>query len=123
MSASNCVVDLNQLARYTGGDEAINAEVLRLFEAQTGEMVEKLQAILDACDAKSWREVTHTLKGAARGVGAFQFADAVAAAEPIDPVADRGNATLAFAAIKDGAEAVQAFIKTYLDAAASHRTS
>jgi len=115
MSARQCVVDLTHLARYTGGDEAINTEILRLFDAQTSEIVGRLQAILDARDAKSWREATHSLKGAARGIGAFSMADAAAFAEPIDPIKDRGNASLALAALKTRAEAVQAFIKDYLE--------
>ena len=115
MAARQCVVDLAHLARYTGGDEAINTEVLRLFDAQTSEIVGRLQTILDARDAKSWREATHALKGAARGVGAFAMADAAAFAEPIDPVKDRGNASLALAALKTSADAVQAFIKNYLE--------
>jgi HPt (histidine-containing phosphotransfer) domain-containing protein len=65
MSTSRNAVDLGHLARYTGGDEAINAEILRLFDSQISEMVGRLQAILDSCDTKSWKEVTHTLKGAA----------------------------------------------------------
>jgi len=72
---SRAAVDLTHLARYTGGDEAINTEVLRLFETQTSEIVARLQAILDARDAKSWKEATHTLKGAARGIGAFKLAE------------------------------------------------
>ena len=31
-------------------------------------------------DAKRWREITHTIKGAARGVGAFAMGEAAAAA-------------------------------------------
>jgi HPt (histidine-containing phosphotransfer) domain-containing protein len=115
MSGRQCVVDLTHLARYTGGDEAINAEVLRLFDTQASEIVGRLQAILDARDAKSWKEATHALKGAARGIGAFNMADAAAFAEPIDPVKDRGNASLALAALKTSAEAVQSFIKNYLE--------
>ena len=114
MSDRQSAVDLNHLARYTGGDEALNAEVLKLFEAQTSELVERLQAILDSRDTKSWKDITHTLKGAARGIGAFKMADAAALAEPIDPVRDRGNASLAIAALKTNASAVQAFIKAYL---------
>ncbi len=64
--------NLEHLARYTGGDASVNAEVMRLFDAQATELVARLQSILDARDAKSWKEVTHTLKGAARGIGAFQ---------------------------------------------------
>ena len=111
---SAAAVDLNHLARYTGGDEVLNAEILRLFEGQTSEMVARLQTILDSSDAKAWKEVTHTLKGAARGVGAFAFADAAAAAEPIDLVQDRSNAALAIAALKRRAEAVHSFISGYL---------
>jgi len=28
------VIDMDHLARYTGGDATLNAEILRLFEAQ-----------------------------------------------------------------------------------------
>jgi len=115
MSALRSVVDLDHLARYTGGDEAINAEILRLFDSQITEMVGKLQSILDSRDTKSWKEITHTLKGAARGIGAFDMADAAAFAEPIDPIKDRGNASVAIAALKGRSDAVRSFIKTYLD--------
>ncbi|MEI9930584.1 MAG: Hpt domain-containing protein [Rhizomicrobium sp.] len=68
---TTAAVDLTHLARYTGGDVALNAEILRLFDSQATELVDRLQTILAARDAKSWKEVTHTLKGAARGIGAF----------------------------------------------------
>lgn len=110
----HAVVDIDHLSRYTGGDEGLNAEVLRLFDSQTSELVDKLRTILDARDAKSWKEVTHTLKGAARGVGAFSLADAAAAAEPIDPIRDRGNASIAIQTLKVSSQAVQSFIKDYL---------
>ncbi len=111
--ASSAVIDLDHLARYTGGDEAVNAEVMRLFDAQANELVARLQAILDARDAKSWKEVTHTLKGAARGIGAFVMGEAAACCEPID-LADRAGATTAIAELRARSEAVQAFIKAYL---------
>ncbi len=107
------VIDLDHLARYTGGDKAINAEVMRLFDTQATELVARLQGILDARDAKSWKEVTHTLKGAARGIGAFSMGDAAAHCEPID-LADRPRATTAIAELKARSEAVQAFIRRYL---------
>jgi HPt (histidine-containing phosphotransfer) domain-containing protein len=112
---SQAAVDLSHLSRYTGGDEALNAEVLRLFDSQANELVGRLNTILEARDVKSWKEVTHTLKGAARGIGAFAMADAAAAAEPIDPVRDHGNASIAIATLKSSADAVQAFIKSYLE--------
>jgi HPt (histidine-containing phosphotransfer) domain-containing protein len=109
------VIDMDHLARYTGGDSTLNAEILRLFEAQANELVDKLRSILDARDAKSWKEVTHTIKGAARGVGAFALADAAAVCEKID-VADQSNAGLAIDKLKTHTEAVQLFIKSRLSA-------
>lgn len=117
MAASQTVVDIDHLSRYTGGDRALNVEVLKLFDSQTTELVGRLRSIVEASDAKSWKEATHTLKGAARGIGAFDLADAAAAAEPIDPARDRGNASLAIEDLRSNAEAVQSFIRSYLAAA------
>lgn len=110
---SAAAVDLAHLERYTGGDEALNAEVLRLFDLQASAMVVRLQSVLDARDAKGWAEIAHTLKGAARAIGAFAFGDAAAFAEPIDP-ADEARALPALAALRAEAEEVQAFIHRYL---------
>jgi HPt (histidine-containing phosphotransfer) domain-containing protein len=107
------VIDMGHLDRYTGGDAKVNAEVLRLFETQTNDLIARLQAILDARDAKSWKQVTHTIKGAARGIGAFAMADAAAQCEPID-LADRNRASTAISLLKTHTDAVQAFIQTYL---------
>ena len=107
-------VDLVHLARYTGGDEALNAEVLRLFDRQASEMVSRLGPILDARDARTWAEIAHSLKGAARGIGAFALADAAAFAEPIDP-ANAAHALPALLALREEAEAVQTFIQRYLE--------
>ncbi len=111
--AVNAVIDLEHLARYTGGDKAINAEVMRLFDGQATELVARLHAILDRRDAKSWKEVTHTLKGAARGIGAFKMGEAAANCEPID-LADRSGAASAITELEARAQAVQAFIQAYL---------
>jgi HPt (histidine-containing phosphotransfer) domain-containing protein len=113
--AMSAAIDMDHLARYTGGDATLNAEILRLFDTQANELVARLNAILDARDGKSWKEVTHTIKGAARGVGAFALADAAALCEPID-LADRARASTAIVALKTHSDAVQAFIKSYLAA-------
>ena len=86
MARTDLPVDLNHLDRYTGGDRAINEEILRLFDEQCGQILAKLEALGQSeADAKSWREMTHTLKGAARGIGAFDLGDAVAVAETAGP--------------------------------------
>jgi HPt (histidine-containing phosphotransfer) domain-containing protein len=107
-------VDLVHLSRYTGGDEALNAEVLTLFDNQTTELVGRLQDVLERRDTKAWIEITHTLKGAARGIGAFGFGDFAAAAEPIDLLADQASAALAIRNLTASSAEVQSFIRDYL---------
>ena len=109
-------VDLSHLARYTGGDKTLNTEILRLFNGQVGDMVEQLLSVLQQRDARKWREVTHTLKGAARGVGAFAMGEAAAAAEPVDPTTSPDRAVEVIEALRVEGEAVQAFIAEYLAA-------
>jgi HPt (histidine-containing phosphotransfer) domain-containing protein len=110
--SADAVIDLEHLARYTGGDVALNAEILRLFETQTSELVASLRTILDARDEKSWKEVTHTIKGAARGVGAFAMADAAAQCELLG-IVDPGITQMAIAKLKSETEAVQDFVKVH----------
>ena len=109
------VIDLEHLAKYTGGDEKLNAEIFRLFDLQANELVARLQSILAARDARSWKEVTHTLKGAARGIGAFPMADAAANLEPLD-LNDQVRAANGIGLLKEESDAVQSFIRDYLAA-------
>jgi len=108
-------VDMDHLARYTGGDFSLNAEILRLFDSQVTGMVGELNAVLAVRDAKRWREITHTIKGAARGVGAFGMGEAAAAAEPVDP-ANAERAQAAIEALESEAQTVRGFIQQYLAA-------
>jgi HPt (histidine-containing phosphotransfer) domain-containing protein len=110
------VIDLTHLARYTGGDRTLNAEILRLFDGQVSQMVGDLLGVLEQRDGRKWREVTHTIKGAARGVGAFAMGEAAAAAEPVDPATNRDRAFEVIEKLRVEGEAVQAFIADYLAA-------
>ncbi len=109
-------VDLSHLARYTGGDRALNTEILKLFDGQVSDMVGQLLGILEQRDGRKWREVTHTIKGAARGVGAFAMGEAAADAEPVDPNTQPDRAVEVIEALRVEGEAVQAFIADYLAA-------
>jgi HPt (histidine-containing phosphotransfer) domain-containing protein len=109
-------VDLAHLARYTGGDRTLNVEILRLFNGQLGDMVGQLLTVLQQRDARKWREITHTIKGAARGVGAFAMGEAAATAEPVDPTTSPDRAVQVIEALRVEREAVQAFIEEYLAA-------
>lgn len=107
-------VDLTHLARYTGGDAALNAEVLQLFIDQSAMLMTDLKAALETADQKRWREITHSLKGAARGIGAFALADAAADAEPLALAEAQPAALTALEALNARARAVQLFIEAYL---------
>lgn len=70
------VVDFGYLEAFVAGDRQVIAEVLALFQQQAQVWV----GSLDAGDA-GWRDAVHTIKGAARGVGANALGDTCAAAE------------------------------------------
>jgi Hpt domain len=69
-------VDFAYLEDFAAGDKAVVREVLSLFRQQAEAWVKEL----DPADA-GWRDVVHTIKGAARGVGANVLGDVCAKAE------------------------------------------
>lgn len=81
MQADSGPFDLAHLERMTHGDRALAREVLRLFDVQAEK---QLAAIEAAANSDARVQAAHTLKGAARGVGAFAVADAAEAIEGAD---------------------------------------
>lgn len=74
-------VDLVHLARYTLGNRALEREVLELFRTQSTLYLQRLR---DAVSDKAWRDAAHTIKGSARGIGAWYVAHTAEAAEKLD---------------------------------------
>ncbi|MCC5996881.1 MAG: Hpt domain-containing protein [Oceanicaulis sp.] len=74
------VLDRTHLATFTGGDPALEAELFALFEAQIEACIGRMSGAAPR-DDQAWRDAAHTLKGAARGVGAMALGEACAAAE------------------------------------------
>jgi HPt (histidine-containing phosphotransfer) domain-containing protein len=72
-------IDRAHLERATFGDRGLARQVLKLFESRCQLL---LQDIVHAPDVSARIYAAHTLKGAARGVGATQVAEAAAAFEP-----------------------------------------
>ena len=70
-------VDLAHLARQTLGDRALEQEVLKLFVQQA--LIARDQFAQAAPNERL--RIAHSLKGSARGVGAFAVADCVALLE------------------------------------------
>jgi len=92
-------IDLVHLARMTLGDRALEREVLQLFDRQAGMLVVRMQqgARAGVCAA------AHTLKGSARGIGAWRVARAAEAVE----LAAGGAAELEAAIARLGAAAAE----------------
>ncbi len=65
------VVDFAYLEDFAAHDGDVIDEVLALFREQS-----QIWGALLTPEAEGWRDAVHTLKGAARGVGAFQLGDA-----------------------------------------------
>lgn len=70
-------IDLVHLARMTLGDRSLEREVLQLFARQA----ELLLARMDLADTGGVATLAHTLKGSAKGIGAWHV---VRAAEEVE---------------------------------------
>jgi HPt (histidine-containing phosphotransfer) domain-containing protein len=111
MSADTTPVDLSHLNRYTGGNVALNREILALFSSQAEELFARLRKASQDDDAKSWREQAHAIKGGARGIGAFGLGELAATLEKQGP---RGyGASRGLKALDDEMRLVADFIALY----------
>ena len=122
--SSRTAVDLAHLDRYTGGDASLNDEILALFHGQCHETLARLEAIVEGLDGEStahslgtdgkerWHKIVHTLKGGARGIGAFELADTAEAVERTDP-SDRLAGLKALERIKQSSALVLSFIDEF----------
>ncbi|HRD29200.1 MAG TPA: Hpt domain-containing protein [Caulobacter sp.] len=75
-------VDFDYLERFAAGDQQVVDEVLELFQEQAAMWSPMLESTNDG-----WRDAVHTVKGAARGVGAHALGEACERAEIEGPQA------------------------------------
>jgi HPt (histidine-containing phosphotransfer) domain-containing protein len=80
-------IDLEHLARMTLGERSLEAEVLVLFERQAAILLARMPEATPAAVAA----FAHTLKGSARGIGAWRVAAAADAVEMQARSADAGG--------------------------------
>jgi HPt (histidine-containing phosphotransfer) domain-containing protein len=80
-------IDLAHLARMTLGDSNLEAEVLGLFQRQA----ELLLARMTSAPPAATAAFAHTLKGSARGIGAWRVAAAAQAVEVGSGCPDTGQ--------------------------------
>jgi HPt (histidine-containing phosphotransfer) domain-containing protein len=74
------IFDAAYLESYTGGDAQVIAEVLALFQQQAEGWLPRLAAPDDG-----WRDLAHTIKGSAKGIGANALGEIAGAAELAGP--------------------------------------
>jgi HPt (histidine-containing phosphotransfer) domain-containing protein len=104
-------IDLVHLARMTLGDRGLEREVLQLFDRQASMLVERLRTAAPGTVAP----VAHTLKGSARGVGAWRVAGAAEAVETA-AAGDEAELSRAIATLAAAAEEARAVIAELLRA-------
>lgn len=93
-------VDFAYLEGFMAGDRQVVAEVLTLFRQQAQVWAGSLDA-----DDPAWRDVVHTIKGSARGIGANALGDACARAE----MAGEGDLPAVRAALETAVAAIAAY--------------
>jgi HPt (histidine-containing phosphotransfer) domain-containing protein len=96
-------IDLVHLSKYTLGNRSLENELLGLFRNQADVYLARLD---EAGDDKEWRDAAHSLKGSARGLGAWALGDLAEEAEKT-PLAARDDV---MARIREAVVAVNAFI-------------
>ncbi|HMK78595.1 MAG TPA: Hpt domain-containing protein [Xanthobacteraceae bacterium] len=94
-------IDLVHLARTTLGDRSLEREVLQLFDRQSTLLLERMRAAAPG----GVSTLAHTLKGSARGIGAWRVARAAEAVELAEGAQAEG-ALEALAAATDEARAI-----------------
>ncbi|QUD88736.1 Hpt domain-containing protein [Phenylobacterium montanum] len=103
-------VDFAYLESYAGQDMAVVEEVLGLFREQAAIWLRLLDPVTPG---DAWRDAAHTLKGAARGIGAGALAEACAAAELATGEA-AGERAVLLDRVRDALDLALADIAAYL---------
>ncbi len=94
-------IDLVHLARMTLGERSLEREVLQLFDRQATLLIARMRSAQPTGVAA----LAHTLKGSARGIGAWRVARAAEVLE-LAAAADAGGALDQLAAVTDEARGV-----------------
>ncbi len=115
-TGSDRPVDLVHLARYTMGNRDLEQEVLSLFAKQSVIYLDRLR---QAADERTWQEAAHTLKGSARGIGAWQIAEFVVAVEELSFASTKNDKAGKIEELARSVDEANAFIVDLLQDAAA----
>lgn len=117
MSGQHGPIDFAHLSRQSGGDEALEAELLSLFAEQCARQL--VQMADSACTLVQRGHAAHTLKGAAKAVGAWAVAEA---ADEIEAAFDAGR-DITLERMMATANAARETIRTYANRTLADKTS
>lgn len=73
-------IDTDHLEKYVSGDISLRDEILTIFQDQIELLREKIDP---ASDDETWHNTMHAMKGASRGVGAWEVGDLCEKAETL----------------------------------------
>ena len=100
-------IDFEHLSRITLGDPALECEVLEMFVAQSAKLLDRIAGLPPEAG-----NLTHTLKGSARAIGAFAVAEAASRLEAA--LGEAGGAAAALdrlhEAVTEARGAIEAFL-------------
>ena len=101
------VVDLDHLAQYTGGDRNLEDQLFGLFLSNA---VRYIDDMAQSGGGQAWKMAAHTLKGGARGIGAWDVADRSEMAEAALHAPDDARDRL-IGELRDAIDRVRAFVE------------
>jgi HPt (histidine-containing phosphotransfer) domain-containing protein len=108
-----CIIDQDHLSRMTFGDARLEREVLEIFRRQATIMLSRIGGAEPAAAAAA----VHTLKGSARGIGAWRVARA---AERLEHSGSEGERSGAIAELTAATMEARAAIDARLENYSSH---
>lgn len=97
------LLDRAHFVHMTGGDVALQREVIELFRGQVRGWTERLSP------SASWRDTAHTMKGSARGIGLEALADVCHAVETMPNTEVAAATALLRAALDEALSAINAY--------------
>ncbi|MEM7619787.1 MAG: Hpt domain-containing protein [Pseudomonadota bacterium] len=103
-------IDVEHLDKLTMGDVSVKEEVLKLFCEHSDSYIERLRS---SQSAKDWREAAHSLKGSARGIGAWHVATQAEKLEALNECDVARDRDRIIADLRDSIENVKSYIQKH----------
>ena len=110
-AVSDRPVDLVHLSKYTLGNRSLEKEVLELFNQQS---VIYLKRLAEAENMVAWNQAAHTIKGSAKGIGAWKVAEIAENAELLLVATSEANRRELLEALVTTVEEANGFIEHLL---------